>query len=105
MGDTREEMTDSELCDFICVMKRKARRAHKGRAKRIAYTEKDRQNTIKVLEMVEARGGTLMDVCEMLSVNRHTMMGWLEKFTSPDSDWHLSDVASRLLYKLAGDPQ
>ena len=30
-----EEMSDSELLDFICRMKNKARRAHRGQTKRV----------------------------------------------------------------------
>ena len=94
-------MTDSELLDFICRMKHKARRAEKGRIKRVNYTENDRQQTIKLLGSVEARSGQedngLNIVCEMLSLNYSTLMGWLEKYTDPESDWHLRDIALRMV--------
>ena len=89
-------MEDSELLDFIIRMKRKARRADHGRIKRISYSEDDRQNTLKVIEMVSARGGTIADVAEMLSVNQTTLMGWIDKFTDPESNWHIRDIALRL---------
>ena len=89
-------MEDSELLDFIIRMKRKARRADQGHVKRIHYSDDDRQNALKVLDMVEIRGGGIDDVSEMLSVNRTTLMGWIDKYTDPDSNWHLRDLALRL---------
>ena len=100
-----EEMTDSELMDFICVMKRKARRAQRGRVHRVAYSDNDRQQTMKLLDSFSARGdeNAIKTVCEMLSLNESTLMGWLDKFTDPQCDWHLRDIATRLRNKLFHD--
>lgn len=97
-----QPLSDSELLDFICRMKRKARRAQNGRVRRVAYSENDRQQTIKMLEAVEARDGSsgVKIVCEMLSLNESTLMGWLEKYTDPQGDWHLRDVALRMIAKI-----
>ena len=95
------EMSDSELLDFICRMKNKARRAYKGKTRRVAYTDADRQQTIKLMEAIEARGDSeaMKNVCEMLSLNPTTLHGWLEKFTDPAGDWHMRDMALRMLTK------
>ena len=91
-------MTDSEVLDFICRMKRKARRAASGGVTRVRYTDEERQTAIKILESVEARGSdsAVKTTCEMLSINQSTLMNWLEKYTSPEGNWHLRDMALRL---------
>ena len=89
-------MTDAELLDFIVQMKRKARRS--GNARRVSYSQSERERAIRLLQEVENKGGTLADTADMLGMHAGTLSNWLHKATEPGSNWKLEGLdANRLL--------
>lgn len=83
-------MSDAELMDFLVCMKRKARRS--GHARRVSYTQAEREKAIKVLDDVDKRGGSVADAADMMGMHTSTLMGWLKQATEPDSDWRLDSL-------------
>ena len=96
------DIDDLQVLDFIMRMKRRARRKYSGKAQRVSYTQGDRTSAIQLLAAIEARGGTLRDAAEIMSVNEATLLNWLDRFTSPDTDWQMRAFATDLKNVLMG---
>ena len=67
----------------LLEMKR-VRNHYKARRRRCHYTDEQRQLTMEFTEWVLCQGGTIEGAAELLSMNKSTLMGWVDRYTAPE---------------------
>ena len=82
------EMTPQEVLDACIHMHTKARR-FQGVAKRISYTQQERETAIGVLSVILRNGGTRFIAADMMGMNVGTLMNWYDKATAPGTEWNV----------------
>jgi len=80
------EMRSQEVLAACIHMHTKARR-FQGVAKRISYTQQERETAIGVLSVILRNGGTRFIAADMMGMNVGTLMNWYDKATAPGTEW------------------
>lgn len=57
----------------------------RSRRRRIHYPASLKERALEFLWEVEEAGGTMEDAAELMSMHRSTLLGWLERATSPNA--------------------
>jgi len=83
-----KKLSGDEVIAICIEMHGHARRLN-GVARRISYTQYQRERAIGALNHIEAKGGNLDMASDMMGVQKQTLKRWLSKATEPDSDWKI----------------
>ena len=82
----KDNVGPEELLGFLLHMKALAKEC-RSRRRRVHYGNHDKVRALNLLEQIEAKGGTLEDAAELLSMHRATLVGWLDRMTGGEGEW------------------
>jgi len=71
---------------FLLHMKEHANHS-RARGRRVHYSDDDKAKAIAFLSTVESAGGDLEAAAELMSMHRSTLLGWLDRYTSPTASF------------------
>jgi len=89
-------MPTHDFLPFLLEMKQTAKEA-RSRGRRCHYTDDRRARALEFACWVLNQGGTVEDAAELLSMHRATLMNWLDRATTPGTDWEVGDPPPRVV--------